>query len=341
MLIEKDDQQVRSVAYIADITGIFEIPEADFIALAQVNNAWFSVIKKGEFKVGDKVIYCEIDAFIPNTIAPFLTQAGKHPKEYQGIRGERLKTKKLRGYLSQGLILPSGILPEGFEGQCCMEVLGIVKWEPEESANLRGKPAGNFPSCIPKTDQERVQNLNQALEKWSSEGLTWEVTEKLEGSSMTCYLDEEGNFQVCSRNLSLKEDLDNTFWKVAIAQGIKQRMLENNMLGYALQGELIGEGIQGNIYNLKGHDFYVYDIFKVGEGYLSPNERWSFITELGLKHAPLIATCEETPSISLALELASNKSRLYNTEREGIVYKCNEKQASFKAISNTYLLKQK
>lgn len=341
MLIEKDGQQVRSVAYIAEITGIFEIPEADFISLAQVNNAWFSVIKKGEFKVGDNVIYCEIDAFIPNTVAPFLTQAGKSPKEYKGVQGERLKTKKLKGHLSQGLILPPSILPEGFEGQCCMEVLGIVKWEPEESTNLSGKPAGNFPSCIPKTDQERIQNLNRTLEKWSSEGLTWEVTEKLEGSSMTCYLDEEGNFKVCSRNLSLNEDLDNTFWKVAIAQGIKERMLENNMLGYALQGELIGEGIQGNIYNLKGHDFYVYDIYKVGEGYLSPNERWSFITSLGLKHAPLIATCEDTPSISLALELASNKSKLYNTEREGVVYKCNEKQASFKAISNTYLLKQK
>ena len=341
MLIEKEGQQVRSVAYVAEITNIQGIPEADFIALAQVNNSWTSVVKKGEFQIGDKVIYCEIDSFIPNTVAPFLTQAGKSPKEYQGIQGERLKTKKLKGCLSQGFILPYNILPEGFEGQCCMDALGIVKWEPEESANLRGKPAGNFPSCIPKTDQERIQNLDRTLEKWSSEGLTWEVTEKLEGSSMTCYLDDEGNFQVCSRNLSLKEDPDNTFWKVAIAQDIKQKMLESNLLGYALQGELIGEGIQGNIYNLKGHDFYVYDIFKVGEGYLSPTERWSFITALGLKHAPLIATCEDTPSIPLALELASNKSKLYNTEREGVVYKCNEKPASFKVISNTYLLKQK
>ena len=226
MLIEKEGQQVRSVAYVAEITNIKGIPDADFIALAQVNNSWTSVVKKGEFQIGDKVIYCEIDSFIPNSIAPFLTQVGKFPKEYQGIKGERLKTKKLKGCLSQGLILPCSILPEGFEGQCCMEVLGIIKWEPEESANLRGKPAGDFPSCIPKADQERIQNLDRALEKWFSEGLTWEVTEKLEGSSMTCYLDEEGNFQVCSRNLSLKEDLDNTFWKVAINQGIKQRMLE-------------------------------------------------------------------------------------------------------------------
>ena len=53
------------------------------------------------------------------------------------------------------------------------------------------------------------------------------------------------------------------------------------------------------------------------------------------------STCEETPSIPLTLELASNKSKLYNTEREGVVYKCNEKPANFKAIFNNYLLKQK
>ena len=311
----------------------------------QVNNSWTSVVKKNEFKVGEKVIYCEIDAFIPNSIAPFLTQSGKFPKEYKGIQGERLKTKKLKGCLSQGLILPSSSLPEGFEGDsniCCMGVLGIVKWEhPEDGPILRGNPKGNFPSEIPKTDQERVQNLNQNLEQWNSLGLSWEVTEKLEGSSMTCYLDEEGNFEVCSRNLSLKEDPNNAFWKVVIAQGVKEKMFKEEMFGFALQGELIGEGIQGNIYRVSGHDFYVYDIYKVGEGYVLPVMRRATVNRLGLKNVPLISPSEGTPDICLALELASNKSRLYNTEREGIVYKCNEQNLSFKAISNTYLLKQK
>ena len=95
-----------------------------------------------------------------------------------------------------------------------------------------------------------------------------------------------------------------------------------------------------NIQGIPDADFIA--LAQVNNSWASVVKKGEFqVTSLGLKHTPLIATCEETPSISLALELASNKSKLYNTEREGVVYKCNEKQASFKAISNTYLLKQK
>jgi RNA ligase (TIGR02306 family) len=175
--------------------------------------------------------------------------------------------------------------------------------------------------------------------------LTWEITEKAEGSSCSFFLDQEGNFEVCSRNLSLKEDANNAFWKAAIAYQVKERMQELNLQGYALQGELVGEGIQGNIYGIKGVDFYLYSIWDTKEGeYLCPEERILLCKELGLKHVPVLAQRASLAgnSIQAVLSFAEGKSMLNpKQEREGVVLKSNESQLHFKAISNKYLLKQK
>lgn len=226
------------------------------------------------------------------------------------------------------------------------EVLGIVKYDPPLPAQLAGQTKGNFPSLVPKTDEERVQNLAKYWNEYSNSKLTWEVTEKLEGSSCTFYLDKEGNFEVCSRNLSLKETEGNSFWKAAIMYNVKQKMLDNNLQGFAIQGELIGEGIQGNIYNLKGIDFYAYTVWDtVKSRYLVPEEREGLCQMLGLKHVPVVYSYDSVcnQSIQDVLQQAEGKSVLnHKQEREGIVFKCNEKpELHFKAISNKYLLKAK
>lgn len=342
----------RKMATIRKIGNISAIEGADNIELATVDG-WNVVVKKGEYQVGNLAVYCEIDSFIPNEIAPFLTAPDRFPKEYLGVKGERLKTKKLRGIISQGLLLPVAILnwqEESFDiddiGLDVSELLGIVKYDPPLPAQLAGQVKGNFPSLVPKTDEERVQNLSKQWNKITAEGLTYEVTEKLEGSSCTFYLDLEGNFEVCSRNLSLKEDTNNSFWKAAHMYNVQQKMLDNNLQGYAIQGELIGEGIQGNIYNLKGVDFYVYTIWDAKNAkYLTPKERIDICNLLGMKHVPVLDAgfIIEDLSIQDLLNTAEDKSQLNpKQEREGIVLKCNEQpDVHFKAISNKYLLKQK
>lgn len=102
----------RKMATIRRIDKIEPIEGADLIEAIKIGG-WTVVAQKAmNYKVNDLVVYCEIDSFIPTSIAPFLTQPGKFPKEFNGVEGERLRTKKLKGIVSQGLLLPLSILYE-------------------------------------------------------------------------------------------------------------------------------------------------------------------------------------------------------------------------------------
>lgn len=337
----------RKLATVERIVEVAAIPDADKICAYKVRG-WWVVDQVGRYKVGDLVIYLEIDSFVPTAVAPFLTKPGHFPKVYEGVEGERLRTVKLRGQISQGLILPTNSFNHNnidyVEGDDVTEQLGIVKYEPPVAACLAGIVRGNFPSAVPKTDQERIQNLGKKLAEWQERDLHFEVSEKLDGSSATFYLDVNGEFHVCSRNLDLKEDENNSFWKIAHQYGIRERMIEDNLTGYAVQGELIGEGIQENKYKLKGQDFYVFDIYNVHTGgYLTMDERNVMAFQLGLKHVPLIdkAFSLRGHTIESLVASAQAKSELLSTqEREGEVFKCLEDPSiSFKAISTKFLLK--
>jgi RNA ligase (TIGR02306 family) len=333
---------MRKLATIRVIDAIYPIPDADAIEVAVVGG-WKVVVKKDEFDAGDLAVYLEIDSWVPNELAPFLSK-GKDPREFEGIKGERLRTIKLRGQLSQGLLLPvNRDTVEWNEGDDVTEYLGIKKWEKPMNAQLAGMARGNFPSLIPKTDQERVQNLVKEIAVAAERGAEFEVTEKLEGSSMTCYL-IDGVFSVCSRNLDLKETEGNTFWTTARALDIESKMREFNMDNYAIQGELIGPGIQGNIYKLSKPEFRVFDVYSIVDGkYLNPAERRGVIGMMGLPHVPVLfvdkdVRCNDVQEI---LMWAEGKSTLGDTEREGIVFKEVNGGMTFKAISNKYLLGEK
>jgi len=338
---------MRKMASIRKIDSVKPIPDADAIECATVGG-WQVVIKRDEFKPGDLAIYCEIDSWVPNELAPFLSK-GQEPREYNGVLGERLRTVKLRGQVSQGLLLPLGIgvfdvNAELEEGTDVSELLNIQKWEAPIPAQLAGDVEGFFPGYIPKTDQERIQNLSEEFKAWQYDtNKQWEVTEKLDGSSMTVYF-KDGKFGVCSRNWALKETEGNSLWKQARHYNMESVLV--NKGNFAVQGELIGEGIQGNPYKLRGQDFYVYDIYDISEQrYLSPAERKAFVERNGLKHVPVIAhnaKLHDTlgiDTIEQILKFAEGKSVLNaGTEREGLVFKHNG-VVSFKAISNRFLLK--
>jgi RNA ligase (TIGR02306 family) len=341
----------RKMARIVQVGEINPIVGADAIEVASVGG-WKVVVKKGEYRTGDLAVYCEIDSWIPHDIAPFLSK-GQVPREYNGVKGERLKTVRLRKQISQGLLLPRQIVldkvAEIHLDMDVTELLGIQKWEAPIAANMVGIVRGNFPSFIPKTDQERVQNLVSEIQEWANSDdtdLAWEVTEKLDGSSMTVYL-HDGVFGVCSRNIDLVETPDNIFWKTARSldlENIMRNSLPFNYSSLAFQGELVGNGIQGNKYNMSGHQYYVYDIYDIAAGrYLTPIDRWVVCDALKLMHVPILSMRGPlTPEhdVSRILEWAEGKSKLAaDVEREGIVFKnCADGSVSFKAISNKFLL---
>ena len=94
---------MRKLATVRVIDAIRPIPDADAIECAIVGG-WTVVVKRGEFAPGDIAVYCEIDSWIPTELAPFLSK-GQEPREYEGVKGERLRTIRLRGTTSQGLLL--------------------------------------------------------------------------------------------------------------------------------------------------------------------------------------------------------------------------------------------
>jgi RNA ligase (TIGR02306 family) len=175
----------RKLASIQVIEDLQPIPDADLIEVATVKG-WKLVVKKGEYKIGDKAIYCEIDSFLPiKEQYEFLRKSSF--KRMGDIEGFRLRTIKLRGQVSQGLLLPianSIAVKESLEiGQDVSESLGIIKFEPPIPAELSGVMKGSFPNFIPKTDEERIQNLTDVYDNFKKS--MFYVTEKLDGSSAT------------------------------------------------------------------------------------------------------------------------------------------------------------
>ncbi len=339
----------RKMAYAVVVDEIRPIPGADAIEAARVGG-WTIVIKKGEFVAGDTAVYFEIDAFLPEGNPGWQFLVDKMPRTVEGRRGHVLRTVKLRGQVSQGLLLaPAGLglaADALVLGDDLSDQLGVSKYEPPVPAELSGVARGPFPSRIRKTDQERIQNLAAELAAWQQDGHAWEVTEKLEGSSCTfAWLD--GELRVCSRNIDLEDAPGNTLWKAARTLGIAEKMASRfGGRNLALQGELIGEGVQGNIYRRKAQEFHLYDVYDADRAaYLAPAERLALAHELGIPHVPVVdagAVLSGALTMESLLSMADGASALHAAQdREGLVFKRLDGAASFKVVSNKYLLKQK
>lgn len=303
------------------------------------------VVKKGEFEAGDEVAYFEIDSWIPHEVAPSFQKA-RPPAIYNGVAGARLKSVKIRGALSQGLVLPVNSVEYLEMGQPLLgddisKYYNVQKWEPKAALSLAGQQKGLFPAELNKTDQERVQNLSEQWFIATEElGTTFEVTEKLDGTSATYYLDADGGFHVCSRNFELKEDEGNVYWNIAKKYRIEERMREIGLQGYAVQGEIIGPQIQGNKYGLKEQEFFVFDIQRaVTFEHVRPSIRTNWVAMMELQHVPVLAAHAVLKGRNRILEEADGQSMVgVKPKREGVVWKAADGD-SFKAISNAWLLK--
>ena len=354
---------MRKLATIRRIKNISPIEGAEFIEKATIDG-WSAVIAKGSFKVGDFCVYCEIDSIMPER------------KEFEFLRPRhfRIRTIKLRGQISQGIIFPLSILDQFGElksvifderwtallkinnsdvcipivsGEDVTKLLGVTKYDPPIPAELAGKVKGQFPSHSIKTDEERIQNLLEKYDEYKKE--TWIATEKLDGTSGSFHIYDD-IFGVSSRNLELLETEGNTFWRVA-----RELDLENKMRDYmeshdekalTLQGELIGSSIQKNKYKLKGQTVKFFRAFDpITYRYHSDANFKMMISSMDLDTVPIVETNFQLPEkLQDLIDYADGKSALYDTKREGIVfvatnYTDGQGRLSFKVISNKFILK--
>jgi len=330
------DEETRKLAHVEIIKEIREHGNAEKLEVAMVLG-WQTIVKKDDFHVGDLCVYCEVDSVLPPE--PDFVFLKDH--------NYRIRTIRLRGLVSQGICFPLSILPndDGYkEGDDVTEQLKITKYIPKVPACLSGEVIGARPDWIPKTDEERIQNVPDVLVR--HEGKPFVITEKLDGSSCSIGW-KDGDFHVCGRNYDYIEDTKNTYWEIAKLYDIENKMksLGRNLV---IQGEIIGNGIQKNKYKLEGHQIFLFDMFDPDTHQRFTHRELVFYAEkLNIETVPIIDdnfilhyTVDEL------VELADGKSMLYDCPREGLVFRSPEYvhdeevgRLSFKVISNKFLLK--
>lgn len=345
----------RKLASIRRVAAVRPIAGADMIEVALIDG-WEVVVKKGEVEAGALAVYFEIDALLPVEDRYEFLRASSFRKISDEVSGFRLKTIKLRGQVSQGLVLPLASFPElaGAQlGDDVTDALRVVKFEvpddPETRARMTGKARGLFPSFIRKTDEERIQNLPSYFAADSMyRDVEFEITIKLDGTSFTAYF-RDGDTGVCSRNLNLVEEQGNLYWDVAKSLNILDRLRAYGR-NLAIQGEIIGEGIQGNNERISGHELFVFSIYDIDRSrYVGFAERQQILADLNaaggpeIKHTPVLGIepiFRRFATVAELLSFATGPS-MRGAKREGLVFKSapvNGYVVSFKAISNEYLL---
>jgi RNA ligase (TIGR02306 family) len=336
----------RKLASIQRVLAIEPIANADAIELARING-WQCVVKKGEFAPGDLGVFLEIDSIPPdNEVFRFLWMP-KSGEQIERPAKFRIRTMKLRGALSQGLLLPlsSFELEKASEGDDVTQPLGVEKYEPPAPVGM-GDFRANFPGFIPKTDEMRVQSVPEVLDELR--GLPYVATLKYDGTSSTFVIDPRTNeFHACGRNLSL-QDGENIYWRAARKYDLEAVLRRSP--NFAVQGELCGPGIQKNRLNLKELSLFVFNVYDFQNArYLAHDEARQWLLQNGLTP---VETIEEGDSFAHTqdslLALAEGKYPNTQNEREGIVIRPRQERfsptlggrLSFKAISNRFLLKE-
>lgn len=357
---------MRKLASVQEITAIEPIPGVDAIARARVLG-WWVVVRKGDYKVGDKVVYCEIDSLLPERPEfEFLRASSFKPARVDEAgavaspAGFRVRTIRFRGQVSQGICFPLAII--GKVSQLSVldsdavdvdvtGILGITKWEPAVPVGSTGRIKGPFPGFLSKTDEPCVQTIFSALARYAGHEIY--ATEKLDGTAFTAF-HFHGEFGICSRNYLLDEaDKAGHPAQVARDLDLKGKLAKAvALLGrdIAIQGELVGPGIQGNKYKLSAPQLYVFTVVTLDNGNdLGLAAMRGVISYTGLQTVPLheCGVFASDTDVDALVAVAIGHSQLNKTvPREGLVFRSVEPvrdeeigRLSFKVINPKFLLK--
>jgi RNA ligase (TIGR02306 family) len=338
-----DASTTRALASVQKIKSIEPLPDSDFLELAHIKG-WQCVAKKGEFKAGESAVYFEVDSFLPEEERyEFLRKTSFRDNEDNG-KGFRIKTLRLRGALSQGLLLPLASFPEiGSDiedGADVTELLGVKKWYVPEVAGASGLMIGGRPNGIPASDETRVQSEPELLDRLT--GNPYYISTKMDGTSCIVY-SIGGKIGCCSRNHEIADDKDSLYWQPVYRYGLKEKLLG---LGrdVVLTGELCGPGIQKNKLRLPAYEWYVFDWRDWGQvEYANLDDMLKNCEALGVPTVPIEETGEAfSYKLDELLEMARGKYPS-GLDKEGIVVRHREQphNPSFKVLNNDALLKEK
>lgn len=255
------------LAEIQTINEITPIEGADRIELAKVQG-WQSVVERGKYSVGDRIVFIPIDT----VLQPSVWNSYLHDKQ-DPTKPIRVKSVKLKGVYSQGLIFPLTIITPEMNIDELAQELGVIKYEKPIPAHLAGQVAGDFPShLVSKTDEDNLKSNIEVLDELKEADFV-ETTIKLDGTSATYIKELDGTFRVCSRNLELKDTESNVHWQMARLYNIQ----ENLKAGYSIQGEISGPSIQGNPAKCSAVSLCVFNVFDLSTRKPLARDEWDSV----------------------------------------------------------------
>jgi RNA ligase (TIGR02306 family) len=332
---------MRSLVTVQKVKMISPIPDSDFLELAHVMG-WQCVVKKGEFHEGDMGVYFEVDSFLPEESRYEFLRNSSFRENADNGKGFRIRTAKMRGQLSQGLLLPLDKFPEieSFTiGQDLTEKLGVKKWYIPETAHESGVIIGDRPHGIPASDEIRIQSAPELLDQLM--GKPYYITTKMDGTSGIVYC-IDGKIGCCSRNKEIRDDETALYWNPVYTYNLKEKLAQYGK-NIVLTGEICGPGIQKNKLRLPRIEWYIFDVKDWDSGsYLPYDQAAALCRDFGLSFVPVEETGEH---FSWSLEELLEKAKgTYPSglDKEGIVVRdlYRPKAISFKVLNNDALLKE-
>ena len=211
-----------------------------------------------------------------------------------------------------------------------------------------------WPSWVSKTDEERVQNMPWIINDTGK----WIATEKIDGTSTTFSMKRgkfgRKQFYVCSRNVCFGEEDKpcyydtNVYWEMAKKYkmyDVLSALMDNcfpDAEWVTIQGETYGNAVQKRDYSLEGRNFMAFNLITSTHGrygtlemieYLKPFVPCVPVVETDIDFTDKFATVEDM------LLYAEGDSVVDGKPREGIVFRSIDGTKSFKAVSNSFLLK--
>lgn len=370
-----------------------------------VGGGWQVVVYHADFAVGDLVVYFEIDSFIPATGGRFAWDHGDKMSELGGEKGYHVRSQVLGTQISQGLVQHVGAVPairalldrlaaehhhhhhadaagedeDEDEDEACRhaqqmqldDVVGVRKWEVPFEAH--GKILGRVPTFFPRPAWDRVQNIPGLFSTSKYRNAVFQVTEKLDGVSMTVYRVEADSkwhkalpdlpvpptaatntsrghqgtssgyrIGVASAGQDLDERGNDVYWQAAkyLDLPTKINAIGLGLKNVAVQGELIGPTIKNNSLKFPddaAHEFIIFQIFDVDkQRYVDPAKVVEICARLGLPHVPVFGYLRLRDFATSVHDILANQGQT----REGFVMKSMSDEFAFKVISNKWLLEQ-
>ena len=368
---------MRKLATIRRISKIEPIQGKDFVEMAYIDG-WSAMVKKSDnFQPEDMVIFCEEDSVFPHDEQwEFLKkynyrikiQRFKSENGYVYSQGLVLplsilgKNKFKLGDDVTKILNITQYEPEMDIERNCSKNNGFLmkfRWYRRFVKNIN-KSIKGFPKEVSKTDEERIQNyISNGFDCYVDDNGVlrirntdeYVVTEKIDGQSGTFLLRKKKfllffkryQYIVCSRNM-VNKDPNSSYNTVSRKYGI-EKILKNilkkkNLDWVCIQGECIGPNIQQNKYHSNDYQLYVFNLIDNKHGRWDSYSMRNFVESNGLNSVPIIDCMSlNGKSVNDILEISNGKSQLYDTLREGLVFRSLDGKKSFKAVSPEFLFK--